>query len=112
MESQEVNDYVCGERWNYTKDEEFLDLFMKQCPLVLQMIKRMFTMEKYTVATAIIKESEAVYLVIHKENSAAHDTHSIKVEADDTMDCRCSVKMGHPVDTCLQYLKHATSRLF
>ena len=43
--------------------------------------------EKHTVAVAIIKESDAVYLVTHKENSTAHDIHNVGVETDGVMDC-------------------------
>ena len=43
---------------------------------------------KYTAADAIIKKSEAVYLVTHKDNSAAHNTHGVGVETDGAMDCR------------------------
>ena len=51
---------------------------------------------KYTVVTASVKESEAVYLVTHKKNSAVHNIHSIGVYDNGAMDCRCSVKMRHP----------------
>ena len=36
VENQEVNDYVCEEKWNYTKIRSSLNFYMKQCPLVLQ----------------------------------------------------------------------------
>ena len=59
-----------------------------------EVLERMFTEYllthngKYTVAVAIIiKDGEAVYLATHKENSTAHDIHSVGVETDGVMDC-------------------------
>ena len=48
---------------------------------------------KYIVAAAVIKKGEAVYWSLTKTTQLHNDIHSIKVEADGTMDCRCSVRM-------------------
>ena len=103
VESQELSDYICGEKWNYTKDKEFLELLHETVSTGVtgEVLERMHTEyllahnEKYNV-TAAAKESKAAYLVTYKENPSAHDTHSVEVEADGTMSCRCSVRMGYP----------------
>ena len=109
VESQELSDYICGEKWNYTKDKEFLELLHEtmSTDVTGEVLERMYTEyllahnEKYNV-TAAAKESKVAYLVIYKESPSAHDTHSVEVEADGTMSCRCNVRMGYPCRHMLQ----------
>ena len=83
VESQELSDYICEEKWNYTKDQEFLKLLHEIVPTgitgeVLEIPHTGYLLahnEKYNVTTAA-KESKAAYLVTCKENPSAHDTHT------------------------------------
>ena len=85
------------------KMSSFLNLYMKQCPLVLHVrclkgcSQSIFwlTMESTLLQLLLLREWGS--LPCHsQDNSAAHDTHNVGVETDDAMDCRCSVRMGYP----------------
>ena len=63
VESQEVNDYVCEENWNYTKDKNFLLLHEKvSTGATSEALERMHTKYllahngKYTVVATIKRE--------------------------------------------------------
>ena len=67
VESQEVSDYICGEKLSYTKDKEFLELLHETVSTGVtgEVLERMHTEyllthnEKYNV-NAAAKESKAV----------------------------------------------------